>query len=417
MSILCLILFLAAINTFIRDMLVEQTHEHFVSNNVIMVSQVDSWINENKRLLEGMSLSLHQVDFELMYELVYNFAAEHEEISQTWIGLDTDYTITSYIGELPDDWDLFTRPWFYGALDVDSRTVLGMPFWSITEQKWVTYVSKHVYFNEMSGVVSFIITLDTIFDMMNDFVIEDGGYVFLVGQNGDIISHPGFPQQDDLINISDVPLYRDTFEQILIGEQFIPFETAGGIETRILSRQLMTADWIMVSIVPLSVINESINNVIVVVITTLIVILIVFPSLLVWYISKLIKNSISRSLIEFRDSSDSLAASGKLGQISDWDSSFGLNEVSREFDKNLTIFASIMDDLSRFSHEVGANRDVEYRIASEKYEGSYKKMIVDINDFADRFADSIKKNLEQIEQMEILEANSQAKSMKAHTKK
>ena len=414
MSILCLILFLTALNTFVRDMLVEQAHDSFVSNNVIMVSQVDKWINEYRHLLEGMSLSLQQVDSERLYKLVYRFAAEHDEISQTWIGLDTEYTITSYTGELPDDWDLFTRPWYYGALAVNSETVVGMPFWSITEQKWVTYVSRHVLLYEDSGVVSFIITLETIFEMMNGFVIEDGGYVFLVGQNGDIISHPGFPhylQQYDLINISDIPLYRGTFDSILNGEQFIPFETGDGIDTRILSQQLLAADWIMVSIVPLSIINESINSVIVVVLTTLTAILVVFPSLLVWYISVLIKGSISRSLIEFRDSSDSLATSGKLGCISDWDSSFGLNEVSREFDKNLTIFASIMDDLSRFSYEVGANGDVEYRIAKGKYEGSFEKMIEDINDFADRFADSIKKNIEQIEQMEVLEANSQAKSM------
>ena len=413
MSMLSLAIFLVAINTFIRDMLVEQTHDYFDSQNAVMALMVDNWLGEYKNLLYGMSQSLKHIPYENLRDVVNEFAEVHGKISQVWIGLDTDVTITSYAGDLPDDWELFGRPWYYGAFGRDYQVVVGMPFWSITEQIWVTYVSRHVYIGGMWAVASFIITLDTIFEMMNGFAIDEGGYVFLVGTNGNFISHPELLhhyRHDNMRNISEIPQYAGVFSEMLSDGRFIPFVTLGGIYSYILSYQLAFADWLMVSVVPVSLINRSINSVITVVTVTLIAILTGFTALLLNYVSRLIKGSISHTLTEFRQSADTLAKSGNLGRISDWDNSFGLDEISREFGKNLSIFASVMSDLSNFSHEVSANDNVEFRINTERYRGSFKKMILDINEFADRFAATLEKTIEQVQQLEILEANSLAKS-------
>ena len=409
MSTLSLAIFLVAINTFIRDMLVEQTHDFFASQNAVMALMVDNWLGEYKNLLEGMSLSLGHVPREGFQNVVNDFAKSHDKISQVWIGLGDDITITSYEGELPYDWYLFGRPWYYGAF-AGSGVQVGMPFFSITEQIWVAYVSKLVELDESWGVASFIITLETIFEMMNDFVIDEGGYVFLVGRNGNFISHPELLHQDEIINIAQIPLYADVFPVLPTNGQFVPFVTHEGVEAYILSYNLASADWLMLSVVPMSLINRSINSVIMVVTITLIAILAVFTALLLKNISRLIKGSISHTLTEFRDSSNTLAKSGSLGDISDWDNSFGLDEISREFGKNLSIFASVMGDLSNFTREVSENDNVEFRIKTDKYEGSFKKMILDINEFADRFAQTLEKTIEQVQQLEILEANSLAKS-------
>ena len=50
---------------------------------------------------------------------------------------------------------------------------------------------------------------------------------------------------------------------------------------------------------------------------------------------------------------------------------------------------SMTDDISKFSYEANVNGDIEYRIDSSKYEGGYKSMIVDLNEFIENFVKDI----------------------------
>ena len=50
----------------------------------------------------------------------------------------------------------------------------------------------------------------------------------------------------------------------------------------------------------------------------------------------------------------------------------------------------IMDDLNAFSYEVDKNGDYEYLMDTSRYQGSYKKMMKDINDLTEHYADDLR---------------------------
>ena len=51
---------------------------------------------------------------------------------------------------------------------------------------------------------------------------------------------------------------------------------------------------------------------------------------------------------------------------------------------------AMLEDLSRFTHEIKANGDIEYRIPVENYNGSYKEMMEGINSFTESFVDDMR---------------------------
>ena len=166
----------------------------------------------------------------------------------------------------------------------------------------------------------------------------------------------------------------------------------------------------MVSVVPRSDIYAYIDSVTTVVIITASIVLIALSSLVLAYVSRLIKSAISQSVSDFRESSMALTMGAALQKSNNDDNSFGLDEIRKEFDQNLSIMANILEDLSRFSHELGINGDIKYRVDAEKYSGSFKEVIRSINSFADKFVQTVDQVIKQREQIEISDANSLAKS-------
>ena len=404
----------AAINTFVRGMIVDQVHDRFEQSNILMSRDIDDWLNRFKYLLDAKALMASYLPKDIFTDMAVALHKHNDDIAISFFSFTDEGTaMSSVYGGLPEEWELFTRPWYMIAIENLGQTMVQNPFWSIVEQTWATSISRTVtYLDGTEGVVSFTIKLDAVFEMMGNFEIEGGGYVFLIGEDSVIISHPyiTYTPYETLMYLADFETYSAVLPSIMSQDNFASFVTEYGIPSYVMSEVLGSADWLMVSVVYASNINSLVNRLTTVVMITASTALIVLSVLVLMYVSKLIRGAISRSVSEFRESSASLAKGEGLKIRDDRDNSFGLNEVSREFDQNLTIMANIMDDLSQFSHEVGVNGDIEYRVNVNKYIGSFKEVIQSINDFADKFVDAFKQVMEQKEQVEISEANSQAKS-------
>ena len=150
----------------------------------------------------------------------------------------------------------------------------------------------------------------------------------------------------------------------------------------------------------LSVVYSAINEIVSSVMIFTVIVLLTLSALALFCVSKLIKEALIQSVHRFREASASLAMGEGVKINGNWDDSFGLNEVSKEFDQNLNIIAQMLEDLSLFSHEVGVNGNIEYRIDAEKYSGSFKEVIKSIDRFADKFADALNQAMEQSESNE-----------------
>ena len=415
LSAISIIALFGAINFYVRGMILEQAQEGFYQNNIIMARDVDDWVIRFKHLLTSKYLMATYLPADSLLYMAIGLHETYDEIAISFFAFtDTGTAISSVEGEMPPEWDLYTRPWYTAATANPGEIAVQSPFWSVVEQTWATSTSRTVtYADGSEGVVSFTIGLQAVFNMMGDFEIESGGYVFLVDRHGVIISHPDIVLCPDyaLISLADLYIYDNVIPAIVSGDAYFePFTTANGTHSYILSRELDAAGWIMVSVVYASNINATVNSLTTVIMVTASVFLVLLSILVLGYVSYLIRKSIGSSVLEFRSASAALAKGHGLKISQNRDGSFGLDEISKEFDRNLIIMNNVMKDLSMFSYELGINNNINYRIDSTEYSEAFKRVIGSINRFADKFVESLDQLVKEREQAEISNANSQAKS-------
>jgi len=393
LSLVGLVALFIVVNTYIRSMVVAEVQEKFNGNNIIMANQIDDWIAELRHLIEGMSFAVESVPREQMYGITASFQSNHEDISLAFVGFPDGYAVANHGNPPAPGWYSFERPWYIAGVASGGQTVIEMPFWSATDQAWSTSASRYLPSLDGGtyGVTGFVIPMTSVLNMMNEFEIEGGGYVFLMGRGGEIISHPdpAFAPADSLFNMADSPVYRSVMSRIQSGENFIPYTTNTGVPSYILSYSLRGTDWIMVSVVPAAVINASISRIINIVMLTTFLVLIIVGIFVLFYVSRLIRGAVAASVADFRESSMALARGEGLIVSNDRDNSFGLDEIGKEFEQNLDIMSNLMTDLSRLSHEFIVNGDIEFRVSEERYSGAFKEVIQSVNRLAGSCVDDL----------------------------
>ena len=385
-----LVLFLI-VNTVIRNMIVEQVRDNFESNNHIMANQIDEWLAEFIHLLDGMAISASQIPRQYMFGLTNSFQASHEDINLAFVGFPDGYAIASHGNPPPPNWYSFERPWYKVAMENRGRSAItSTPEWSVTGQAWAIFGGRFLPEVEGSpyGTVGLVINLDEVWEMMGEFEIEGGGYVFLAGRDGEFIFHPNaeYAPTDRLSFMTDTPIYRDLFARIQSGEYFIPF-TASGVSFFVLAEYLSGTDWIMVSVVPAAVINRQINNIILLVMIVAFAALVAVSGFALAYSSGLVRKGILRAVKTFKESSSALARGEDLKISNDKDNSFGLDEMSKEFELNLTIISNILNDISAMYAKRQAG-NYKYQMDAGRYEGAFAKLINDINQTVTDVTDS-----------------------------
>jgi len=78
-------------------------------------------------------------------------------------------------------------------------------------------------------------------------------------------------------------------------------------------------------------------------------------------------------------------ASGNLNIKLDTSAKDETGELARKLAAVISTVQGMVDDISKLSHEVNVNGDIEYRINAEKYKGEYRQMIDSLNKFVDEF--------------------------------
>ena len=413
LSIMCLVAVFFAVNTYVRSMIVEYVQDIHYSQNAIKADEVNDWIDQFRHKLDGMSLALSHIPREYKSDVASFFVESHDEITIVWIAFpDGTWETSLNPEEIMPGWYLYNRPWYVTAMEARDRTLAGVPNFAAATHEWIVPISRYVDLGDTYLVTAFIVHLEAVFDMVANFEAVGGGHVFLISSDGRFIAHPNpmYMPTDNLQNVQDSLVYQSILPNILAGESFVPLTYPDGQAFYLLSQPLSSADWIMVSAIPAAVLDSSIDNAVNVIMITAAVALLILAFVGLAYVSKLLEAAFARTVTEFRASSAALARGEGLKINSDGDDSFGLDGITKEFDQNLRIMADVMEDLSQFSHELGVNGDIDYRVDAAKYTGSFKEVIQSINGFADKFVETINQVIKQKEQIEVSDANSQAKS-------
>ena len=394
-----LILFMI-INTYIRGHIEEQVRYAYYCRNTIRANEVDYWLRYFANLADGIGFAICDLQKESMYHVVASFQRKNEYIQIAFVGFPDGGAVASH-GRPPEPgWYSFDRPWFIDAMASPDQTVISTPYWSLSEQQWVTSASRFFPDAYESGAVTAIlISLDSLFEIMSEFVIE-GGYVFLISNEGDIISHPhNYSPTDRMYNLRDLPVYADLLPQILAGRDFIRFTTGGGISSYVLTQEMGLADWIIVSVVPTSAIHDVINRLIAIIMATVLSAFIVLIMFVFIAISRLMNSGIRKIISGFRESSVALSEGKGLQLSNEKDNSFGLDIMSNEFENNLTIIDNILHDIGQLSDNFNVIGNIEHRIDINKYSGAFRILMEKTNGLVDSSVEDVLAMIQAVNQL------------------
>ena len=405
-SVACLVVLFAVINTYVRDMITEYVRVGHYNYNLVMTNDLDYWVGGFTALVEGMGLAIKDLPREHMHGITRNFYESYENITLVFVGFPDGDAIANH-GQPPvEGWVSYERDWYVSAVEGMGRPVIAYPYWSLTAETWVMSASQLL--PDVGGeeaVVAFLVALDSLFEKVASFSHDIVGYVFLLTDDGYVISHPNpdFAPTDALFNMFESEAYGDILPIILEGAYLEPFESPDYGPSYILSSHLPRSGWVVASVVPQAEVNAPVNNLTTIVLAVVVAGFVLLTVFVFIGVSRLLNSGISGAIKGFRGASKALGRGEELKFSNFKDSSFGLDKMTIEFEKSLLVMEKILRDISTLSYEYAIEGDFEYRIDASAYEGAYKELITDVNAIIDSQTEEIMPLIETI--TSIVEGN------------
>ena len=140
-----------------------------------------------------------------------------------------------------------------------------------------------------SAVVGIDIVLDDIIELLASYDVPGGGYLFLLSQEGDIVSHPdsdAAPTAAGMRNISDVPGYAVLSEIADDTYGIARFTNPYGEYSYIMTFPIQSTGWTLVSVFPVSVTSVPVWQLLSVIILTIVFVLVMVTVLIGFLLSK-----------------------------------------------------------------------------------------------------------------------------------
>jgi len=173
----------------------------------------------------------------------------------------------------------------------------------------------------------------------------------------------------------------ETMEQAIArGEDRVRMPNVDGTYTYFIPISLDTTGWTLVTTVPASAVHAPVNTFIVMVLGWATFLLSCVIVAVIGYMAVLIKRAVQESVQAFQSASLALAH-GEVIQKSNMkeDTSFGLHNISAEFDRNLGILSSLIQSIS-FVREEHLKGNYRASIDSNAYEGAFANVTSGINE-------------------------------------
>ncbi|MCD5324271.1 MULTISPECIES: methyl-accepting chemotaxis protein [Pontibacillus] len=154
-----------------------ESQMELLANNI---NFTDYYSNENNRTYASYLLKGTR-DTRENYKHVY-FATDQGELLMA---------PEAAASSLSDDFDPTSRPWYKAAAKQQGKLVIGEPYKDKSSGNSIVTLSKSVESNgQLVGVIGVDMNLSDLANMTNDIVIGNAGYVVLVDNNGNLITHP-----------------------------------------------------------------------------------------------------------------------------------------------------------------------------------------------------------------------------------
>ena len=384
-SIVGLVIAIIVSNTVMRSRLRDDIMREVTSSLGYNAFAIDSWFIKNQVVVESMATVIDLLGEGIAYELTGAFVEEVDSIVLAYVGFaDENRLISAGLGAdwlPPPDFYVNLRLWYIPP-DADSFTQISEPHVSIGyPYSLVVSISSRI--PGIDAVLGADLMIEEIIGLVDLIQPPFNGYVFLVTPEGLIVSHPDDnlrPTSTEVRNLRDFGTYQVFFDAERALGDYHAFITSTGERAYLLTYVLPATGWTMAMVVMAPQIDIYIWVTLSIIIITFAVVLLIKSSAILFFLTGLLRKTISRKIDFFNKKSDALVTGINIPQSNYSDNSFQLDKIDIEFNK-------VVDDTMRLKrdivamysqHEIGSYKSY---IDVSRHSGIYKEIATKVNDF------------------------------------
>lgn len=183
---------------------------YFISNNVIknklektstqtiqeIARGIDNYLGGLSSLVETLATDTNvknadnTVYMNNAKSLIGNVKATDESILNVFLGTERGLFYADPYAELPADFDHKTRDWYIEAIKNPEQIIITEPYLDTGSNTSVISIVSAIQDNSTTvGVIGMDISLAALSDSLLEIVIGDSGYIYMIDQNGILITH------------------------------------------------------------------------------------------------------------------------------------------------------------------------------------------------------------------------------------
>lgn len=190
------------------NVLNEKTQQTIMLQGEHLATELDGWLNGEKRAVHGIVLGLHSENQLVRESLFPNLKIQTEGssiVAAYYVGLEANGLFVDGDGWSPtlDEFDPRGRPWYLKAVK-DGKVIATDPYVDAkTGGMLITIAEEYRKNGELIGVVGADIYLDSLVALTQNKGIAEGSYSFLLDSGFNILIHPNdeyLPTSDKLVN-------------------------------------------------------------------------------------------------------------------------------------------------------------------------------------------------------------------------
>jgi len=305
LSIMGLVAMFIIVNTIVRTTIYENvigvTHRDVRTVSI----DIDNWFNTSNHIVSNLSRLLPDLGMDSIKPISDGLLEEYDFIADIYVGFADGSIMGSGVEAPDDDWDSTTRIWYIDALAARGELVTTAPYLSALENLGIiTSVTKWIpNFSGMEAVVVVSIEMDYIINMVNQYRLAGGGYLILVDQFGEIVSHPNIEYilgPGGIMNLVDIPNGDVLMEHISSQAHVEVFDDFRFGPSYIMTFPLESTGWTLAAVVPEDAISEPVSQYLFVIMFAFASILVVLFVLTMIFVSILTRNMEESKVAEAR---------------------------------------------------------------------------------------------------------------------
>jgi len=415
-------LYFIVINTVVRRKLYENSIDNLRNSNEVYALAMEEHFRDAGQLIETMAATWRVVgiDYEQIHNVHQQLIELIPEMSNIYFGFsdarEGDYYyvvggLNSPQNFFDADWIMAERPWFSASQANREQIITTNPFLCNIQDQEVLITTIAKYYTDIGGregALAYNIYLSVLFEMIEAHEVIGGGYMFVVGPDGQIFTHPNedfIPLLDretgitHFTNLSQIPALARLPQVISRGDFTTRMPNIDGTDTYFLSHRMDINGWTLVTAVPASAVNAPVNTITFLVLGWASFLLSCIIVASIAYMAILIRKTVRGSVRTFQSASLALAQGKSISTNEYINESFGLGEISKEFNRNLIIMSNLVGDLSHMHNEYMRHGNLNYTIDSSKYQDSFKEVIELINNLLSQNTKSVMSLVDELNQM------------------